>query len=417
MLLALSSKRKIYLSRILLFHMAHKEPAPETIYFDNAATSFPKPHEVTDAMVDYMTRIGGNPGRSGHTLSVDAGEVVFSAREAVAGLFGAANPMRVIFCSNATDALNLAIQGILRDGDHAVTTSMEHNSTIRPLKELEKRNGIAVTIVPCPSGRVDLDVLERSIRPSTKLVVVNHASNAFGTLQPLGEIGRLCKMKNVIMLADCAQSAGIIPLDMNNDSIDILAFSGHKGLYGPTGTGGLVLADGFDHARMRPLKFGGTGSSSESIYQPEFLPDVFESGTLNAAGISGLNTGVRYILSLQDGVPGVQRYKKELSVYFTTRAEKDVKGFMACVPHDLNETGVVSFNIEGMESSEITYQLSDRYRIMCRSGLHCAPLAHRTMGTFPRGTVRFSFSIFNTKEEIDLALHALEEINRKRTCI
>jgi cysteine desulfurase / selenocysteine lyase len=397
--------------------MTLKKPSPSHIYFDNAATSFPKPREVVDAVVEYMTHIGGNPGRSGHARSIEAGEVVFSARETMARLFGVSSPMRVIFCLNATDALNLAIQGILREGDHAVTTSMEHNSAIRPLKELEKRNVIELTVVPCPSGRVDLDVLDGSIRPSTKLVVVNHASNAFGTLQPLREIGRLCKMKNVVLLADCAQTAGIIPLDMKSDAIDIIAFSGHKGLCGPTGTGGLVLEDGFDHARMRPLKFGGTGSSSDSVYQPDFLPDVYESGTLNAAGLSGLNAGVRYILSLQDGVPGVKRHKKDLSEYFMLRAEKNVRGFTASVPPALNETGVVSFNINGIEPSDTALQLSDRYGIMCRSGLHCAPLAHRTMGTFPRGTVRFSFGIFNTRKEIDCAIQALEEISSTRMSV
>ena len=398
---------------VLLLSNAMKS-SPDHIYFDNAATSFPKPPHVVEAVVEYMTRIGGNPGRSGHARSIEAGEVVFSARESVAGLFGVSSPMRIIFCSNATDALNLAIQGILREGDHAVTTSMEHNSTIRPLKELEKRNVIELTVVPCPSGRVDLDTLEMSIRPSTRLVVVNHASNSFGTLQPMMEIGRLCKTKKVALLADCAQTAGIIPIDIKNDAIDIIAFSGHKGLCGPTGTGGLVLADGFDHARMRPLKFGGTGSSSDSVYQPDFLPDAYESGTLNAAGISGLNAGVRFILSLQNGVSGVQRHKKDLSGYFMLSAEKNVRGFTAYVPPERNETGVVSFNIDGMEPSDVTFQLSDHYGIMCRSGLHCAPLAHRTMKTFPRGTVRFSFGIFNTKEEIDRAVQALEEISGTR---
>jgi cysteine desulfurase family protein len=394
--------------------MTLKKSTPTQIYFDNAATSFPKPPHVVEAVVEYMTRIGGNPGRSGHPRSIEAGEAVFSARESLAGLFGASSPMRVIFGSNATDALNLAIQGILGEGDHAVTTSMEHNSTIRPLKELEKRRAISLTVVPSPSGRIDLDALEKSIRPSTRLVVVNHASNAFGTLQPLREIGLLCKMKKALLLADCAQTAGIIPVDLESDAIDILAFSGHKGLCGPTGTGGLVLADGFDHARMRPLKFGGTGSSSDSVYQPDFLPDVYESGTLNAAGLCGLDAGIGYILSLQDGVHGVQRLKREHAEYFISRAEKNVRGFTTYVPPDRNETGVVSFNIDGMEPSDVAFQLSDRYGIMCRSGLHCAPLAHQTMGTFPRGTVRFSFGMFNTKEEIDRAVQALSEISSTR---
>ncbi|MBN2160470.1 MAG: aminotransferase class V-fold PLP-dependent enzyme [Spirochaetes bacterium] len=382
----------------------------KTIYFDNAATSFPKPPGAVEAVIDYMTRVGGNPGRSGHARSVDAGEAVFSAREAVAALFGVKNPMRVVLCSNATEALNLAIQGILRPGDHAVTTAMEHNSTIRPLMEMERRDGISVTVAPCPGGRVDCEELLRSFRPKTRLVVVNHASNAFGVVQPLGDIGMMCREKKAVLLADCAQSAGIIPIDIKRDAVDIAAFAGHKGLYGPTGTGGLVISDDFDFRLIRPLKFGGTGSNSDSTYQPDFLPDIFESGTLNAAGISGLNAGIRYILSLQDGVRTVQSHKRDLAGYFIRKAGECVEGFTTYVAAELMDTGVVSFNIEGKEPSEVAWRLAERHGIMCRSGLHCAPLAHRTIGTFPGGTVRFSFGIFNTPEEIDIAVGALQEI-------
>ncbi len=387
------------------------ESADKPIYFDNAATTFPKPREVVDAVVDYMTRVGGNPGRSGHQLSVDAGEIVFSAREAVASLFGVTNPMRVIFCSNATDALNLAIQGMLRDGGHAVTTAMEHNSTIRPLRELERRCGIEVTVVPCPGGVADPAEFERALRPDTKLAVVNHASNAFGIMQSLRELGETCRRNKVVLLADCAQTAGVIPIDMKSDPVDILAFAGHKGLYGPTGTGGLLLSERFDHGRMKPLKYGGTGSNSDSVYQPEFLPDIYESGTLNTAGLSGLCAGTNYILSLQGGVRGIQLHEKELAAYFLARAGERVRGFNSPASAALVETGVVSFNIEGKEPSDVAYHLSDPYNIMCRAGLHCAPMAHETMGTFPGGTVRFSFGVFNTKEEIDYAVSALEEIS------
>lgn len=384
------------------------EPAPNFVYFDNAATSFPKPGEVVDAVVSYMTSVGGNPGRSGHQQSIDAGERVFSAREAVASLFGVRSPMRVVFCPNATGALNIAIQGTLAPGDHAVTTAMEHNSTIRPLMAM-KRRGIDLTVVPCPGGELDPSLFGDSLRPGTKLAVVNHASNAFGTLAALREIGALCHKNGVPLLADCAQSAGTVPIDMGADNIDMLAFSGHKGLYGPTGTGGLVFSDGFDHARVRPLCFGGTGSKSDSIEQPDFLPDVFESGTLNAAGISGLNAGMAFIAAAGD----VRGRKKTLMASFIRGAMDRVRGFMTYVPPDRHETGVVSFNIEGREPSEVAWLLSDRYGIMCRSGLHCAPLAHQTMGTFPRGTVRFSFGAFNTAEEVDRAVDALGEIARE----
>ncbi len=391
--------------------MTSQEEAAGAIYFDNAATSFPKPAAVTEAVVDYMTRVGGNPGRSAHARAVDAGEAVFSAREAAAGLFGASSPMRVIFSSNATEALNLAIQGLLGAGDHAVTSAMEHNSVIRPLREMEAR-GVSLTVVPCPGGRLDPALFSRSIRPETRLAVINHASNAFGTLQPLREIGALCRERGVLLLADCAQTAGVIPIDMEQDYIDLLAFAGHKGLYGPTGTGGLVLAGSFDAERLRPLKFGGTGSNSDSEYQPGFLPDKYESGTLNAAGISGLFAGIRHILSLQDGVRGIQSHKRALAERFIARAGESVRGLQLYVPADMVGTGVVSFNIDGIEPSEAAFHLSEGYRIMCRPGLQCAPLAHRTMGTYPRGTVRFSFGIYNTIEEVDFAVRALGEISR-----
>jgi cysteine desulfurase / selenocysteine lyase len=391
--------------------MKSQEEATRDIYFDNAATSFPKPPGVIDAVIDYMIRVGGNPGRSAHVRSVDAGEAVFSAREAVAELFGASNPMRTVFCSNATEALNLAIQGLLRNGDHAVTTAMEHNSVIRPLREMEAR-GVLLTVVPCPDGRIDPGMLARSIRPETKLAVVNHASNAFGTLQPLREIGAICREKGVILLADCAQTAGIIPLDMKEDNIDLLAFAGHKGPCGPSGTGGLVVADDFNIGKLRPLKFGGTGSNSDKEFQPDFIPDKYESGTLNTAGISGLCAGIRHILSLQDGVRGIQSHKRGLAEYFIASARDLVRGFIPILPGGISGTGVVSFIIEGRETSDVAYHLAERYHIMCRAGLHCAPLAHRTMGTFPGGTVRFSFGIYNSKEEIDFAVRALGEISR-----
>ncbi len=390
--------------------MSGREGTGEMVYFDNAATTFPKPETVIDAVVRYMTRIGGNPGRSGHTGSTDAGGEVFSAREATARLFGVENPMRVIFCMNATGALNLAIQGLLRPGDHVVTTSMEHNSTIRPLKELEKIGLIRLDLVNCPGGRIDLDHLRRSMRPDTKLAVINHASNAFGTIQPLGEIGGICAAKGVVMLADCAQTAGIVPIDMARDRIDLLAFAGHKGLYGPTGTGGLVFSDGFDHGRIRPLTFGGTGSASEQVFQPSFLPDAFESGTLNVAGIAGLCAGIGYLDSLPGKIEAVRKKKRELAGRFISMAADDVRGILFPAGPVPAETGVVSFNIEGIEPSEVCWRLSEEYGIMCRAGLQCAPLAHRTIGTFPRGTVRFSFGIFNCADEIDVAVYALKEI-------
>ena len=386
-------------------------PHGNAVYFDNAATSFPKPDPVVRVVSDFMTRAGGNPGRSGHRLSVESGEIVFDARERAARLFGVKNPMRVIMTSGATEALNLAILGLLRGGGHAVTTSMEHNSAARPLKELEKRGVISLTVVQCSSqGLADPDDIRESITPSTRLVVVNHGSNVFGTLQPVTEIGALCREAGVPLLVDAAQTAGVVPLDMARDNIDLAAFAGHKGLYGPTGTGGLVIADGFDHGRISPLKFGGTGSRSDSTEQPEFLPDVFESGTLNTAGIAGLAEGISYIESGGRSLASIRGHKKRLVTLFHGQASAAVRGFVVVMPPDLCETGVFSFNIDGMEPSDVAQRLSDGYDIMSRAGLHCARLAHRTAGTFPSGTVRFSFGMFNTADEVAYAVKALAEI-------
>jgi len=384
------------------------------IYFDNAATSFPKPKEVVNSIVEYITGVGGNRGRSGHELSIKSGEIVFDTREKIADFFGVYNPMHIILCSNATEALNLAIQGIIRDNDHVITTSMEHNSTIRPLRELGKKGKISLTIHQCSKyGEVDLRLLEESIKPDTRLMVINHASNVFGTIQPLREIGEICRRHSICLIADCAQSAGIIPIDMQEDKIDLLAFAGHKGLMGPTGTGGLIINDEFDYRKIEPLKYGGTGSFSDKTEQPRFLPDIFESGTLNVAGLSGLYSGISYIESLNAGLESIISHKRNLVNHFVTNAHKMIKGFTDYTPVEKIITGVVSFNIEGMSPSEISRILSDEYKIMCRSGLHCAPLAHETIGTFPGGTARFSFSLFNNREEINTALKALKKISRR----
>ena len=384
----------------------------KAIYFDNPATSFPKPESVIQAMMDYMNRIGGNPGRSGHRMSLEAGEAVFSCRLALAQFFGLKNPMHAIFSSNATDALNLAIQGLAKKGDHVITTSMEHNSTIRPLRELEKQGQIQVHILPCSiDGTLSLEELERSIDERTRMVVVNHASNVFGTVQPIAKIGEICKARGIPLIADCAQSAGILPLNMAKDNISLLAFSGHKALYGPTGIGGLLIADDFPYKKIRPLKFGGTGSLSDQIEQPDFLPDCFESGTLNVAGIMGLQAGISFLN--QQGFSSIMMHKADLVSYFLKKANK-LPGFISYVPESAIKTGVISFNLKDQSCSEVANILSEEYDIMCRQGLHCAPLAHKTLGTFPHGTIRFGFSLFNTKEECDIAIRSLKEIMERK---
>ncbi len=381
------------------------------VYLDNAATSFPKPPSVPESVLCYMQQIGANPGRSGHSLSAEAGSLLFSARRKAAEFFGIKNPMRVLFCANATEALNLAIQGLASPGDHVITSSMEHNSTIRPLREMERRGDISLTVVPCSAeGLVDPDDMIRAVRHSTRLMVLNHASNVSGTVQPLGAIGRACRERNIPLLADCAQSAGIIDIDLQRDCVDLLAFAGHKGLLGPTGTGGLVLSDSFDEKGLRPLKFGGTGSLSDRTEQPDFLPDRFESGTLNMAGISGLLAGLGYITGENKGLGCIQRHEQTLVESFINQALEAVPGFHPIVPAHLVHTGVVSFRMDGLSPSEIAQTLDERFRIMSRAGLHCAPLAHQTLGSYPEGLVRFSFGIFNTRDQVDYAVKALAAI-------
>ncbi len=379
------------------------------IYFDNAATTFPKPPAVAQAMLHYLQEVGANPGRSGHQLSIEAGKIVFTARKSLAEFFGVNNPMHVIFTANATEALNTAIHGLLNPGDHAITSSMEHNSVIRPLHSMQKTGLIDLTIVQSGSrGLLDINDLCKAIKPQTKVVVINHVSNVNGCVQPIREIGKICREHDLIFVVDAAQSAGIFPLDLKNDQIDLLAVPGHKSLYGPTGTGALLIADNFDFSKLKPLKCGGTGSLSDSIEQPDFLPDRLESGTLNVVGISGLNAGIIYIQELESEV--IQQHKRALQEHFLQSAAENISRFEHFSNQSSPAAGVISFRLQDISVSKTAQYLSDKYKIMCRGGLHCAPLAHRTLKTFPCGTLRFGFSIFNTKEEIDKAVAALKKL-------
>ncbi len=385
-----------------------------TIYFDNAATSWPKPEKVVQSILYSMTEGGGNPGRSGHSLAIAAGEDLFSFRDETAQFFALPNPMRVIPCFSGTDALNLAIQGLLVNGGHVVTTSMEHNSTIRPLKEMEKRGIISLSVLKCSSeGLLDNSDLKKALTTNTSLIVVNHGSNVFGTVQNIRDIGRICRSKGIPFLVDASQTAGVIPIDIEADNIDLLAFAGHKGLYGPTGTGALLISENFDYKRIKPFRYGGTGSNSDKIIQPDFLPDIFESGTLNISGLAGLTSGMQYIRN--KGINSVFDEKKALIDYFIKKSVKYVKGFITYINPSKISTGVVSFNIKGLNCSETSMYLSEEFNIMSRSGLHCAPFAHKTFNTFPNGTVRFSFGAFNNINEIDEAVDALNFISRNRS--
>ncbi len=378
------------------------------IYLDNAATSFPKPPQVIRAMNDFLERAGGNPGRSGHRLSVEAGRIVYDAREAIAELFGARDPLRVIFTLNATHALNLALRGTLRAGDRVVTTGIEHNAVMRPLRALE-REGVRVVVVPCArDGSLDLDALRDALRLGARLVVVNHASNVVGTILPVAEIARLAHAAGALVLVDAAQTAGVVPIDIEAMGIDLLAFTGHKGLYGPPGTGGLVLGERVDAAIIEPLMRGGTGSRSEFEEQPDELPDKFECGTPNGVGIAGLGAGVRFVL--ERGIETIRADEVEL-----TRALieglSEIPGVTVYGTRDAElQTATVSFTVANRRVSDIGWRLDEEFGVLCRVGLHCAPAAHRTIGTFPEGTVRFASSVFTTLEEIRAALDAVRRI-------
>jgi cysteine desulfurase family protein len=380
------------------------------IYFDNSATSWPKPPGVAEAMARFLDEVGANPGRAGHRLAVESGRIVYAAREAVCELVHAPDPMRLAFGSNATEAINAALCGLLRPGDHVITSSMEHNSVMRPLRALE-RKGVQLTVVRCsPQGFLNPSDIEQAIRPNTKMIALNHASNVTGTLLPVREAGRIARARNLLLLVDAAQTAGAYPIDVQSDLMDLFAFTGHKSLLGPMGTGGLIVGERVDVSRMEPLKCGGTGSRSEREEQPDFLPDMLESGTPNVVGIAGLEAGVRWVL--ERGVDDIRDHERTL----TKRLVEGLLNIHGVTVHGPlsaeRQTATVSFNIAGMEPSEVGLALDDEHEILCRVGLHCAPAAHKTLGTFPVGSVRFGLSVFNTADEVDSALGAVAQLAR-----
>ncbi|MGI6697809.1 MAG: aminotransferase class V-fold PLP-dependent enzyme [Clostridia bacterium] len=375
------------------------------IYLDNAATSFPKPERVYVEMDRCMRQYCANPGRSGHRLALEAGRAIYRTRERLCRLFNIESPMQVVFTSNATEALNLGIKGLLKEGDHVVTTSVEHNSVARPLTAL-KAKGVSVTYVGCDSkGYLNPRDIERAIKKNTALIVITHASNVTGTLMPVKEVGLIAKERGIPFMLDAAQTAGIYDIDVRDMNIDILAFPGHKGLMGPQGTGGLYISENLDVLQM---KEGGTGSRSEELAQPVVVPDRYESGTPNTAGIVGLGEGVGFIL--EKGTAAIREHEEELTGMLLQGLEQ-IKGVKIYGPVNPGlQAGVVSINIGDGDSGEISYILDRSYDIATRSGLHCSPLAHRTIGTFDQGTVRFSIGYFNTREDIEAALRAVEEI-------
>lgn len=378
------------------------------IYLDHAATSWPKPPEVIKAMNDFLERAGGNPGRSGHRLSVEAGRIAYDARESVAELFNAPDAMRVIFTANATHAINLGLYGLLRPGDHVATSAIEHNSVMRPLRDLEKK-GIRLSVVPCAQdGSVNPGIMERALQPSTRMIVVTHASNVTGTILPIAQISEMAHRAGALLLVDAAQTAGVLPIDVQSMGIDLLAFTGHKGLQGPPGTGGLVIGKGVSTEELEPGVRGGTGSRSEFEVQPEECPDRFESGTLNGPGIAGLGAGVRWIL--KGGIQAIRAHEMELT-RMLIQGIKPLPGISIYGPAELKDrTAIVSFTAAGRRVSEVGLLLDEEFGILSRVGLHCAPAAHRTIGTFPEGTVRFALGAQTTITEIHSAIDAVAHI-------
>ena len=378
------------------------------IYFDNAATSWPKPPPVSEAMVHFLEEVGANPGRAAHRRAIASGRIVYEAREAVAELFNVVNPLRVVFGANVTEGLNLALCGYLRPGDHVITSSMEHNSVMRPLRELE-RQGVQLTVVACsPEGFLDPADVEAAIRPNTVMVALNHASNVVGTLLPITEVGRITRAHDLLLLVDAAQTGGAYPLDIQAERIDLFGFTGHKSLHGPMGTGGLIIGERVDVERLRPLKRGGTGSNSELEEQPRFLPDMYESGTPNAVGLAGLGAGVRWVL--ERGVEAIRAHEVTMTQRLID-ALGAIDGVTIYGGLDAErQTATVSFNIADMAPSEAGLRLDEEHGIMCRVGLHCAPAAHKTIGTFPDGTVRFGLSAFNTLEEVEQGVEAVRQL-------
>ena len=356
-----------------------------------------------------MEEVGANPGRSGHLLSIEAARIVYGAREALSVLFHVKDSSRIVFTMNATESINLALKGLLRPKDHVITSSMEHNSVMRPLRDLEKR-GIALTIVPCfEDGTLDPRELEKKIISTTKMIVLNHASNVTGTLLPIREVGKIAREYNLLFLADVAQTAGAYPIDVEKEGIDLLAFAGHKSLYGPQGTGGLVIGERINEKEITPLKQGGTGSRSEFEEQPEFLPDRFESGTPNGVGIAGLLAGVQFISNR--GIEAIRGHEMGLYEKLAEGLKDIPRVTLYGSQNRYDRIATLSFTMAGLPPSEVAIRLEREFKVLCRPGLHCAPSAHRTIGTFPEGTIRLSIGAFNTEEDIRKAIDAVAQIS------
>ena len=390
------------------------------IYLDNASTTFPKPREVADAVYQYMTGVGSNIGRGGYTSAYAAEEAVFVARQLLCDFFGGEDAKNVVFTKNVTEALNVIIRGLLQPGDHVLVSAMEHNAVMRPLqligRELEPGEQapaaeISFSRIPCDKeGNLQLEALPKLVQQRTKAVLMTHASNVCGTLLPLARVGEFCQDKGLLLLVDSAQSAGVFPINMQQLHMDALAFTGHKGLLGPQGIGGFVLREHMVK-RLAPFIVGGTGSLSHTEKTPRFMPDKFEAGTLNLPGIMGLAAGVRWLN--QRGLASLRAHELALTKQLLTGLlDLEQQGMLRIVGRRdiVQRTSVVSIAATKQDLAVVAHRLNEEYGIATRVGLHCAPNAHKTLQTYPTGTLRFSMGWHNNEEDIDAALKALREV-------
>ena len=377
------------------------------IYLDNAASTWPKPPAVKDMMAEAIEDYAANPGRGGHTLAMKASKTVFRTRVQLSRLFGIQNPNNLFFYLNATQALNQAIKGFLKPGDHVISSSVEHNSVRRPIEFMRKTSQVeAAFIEPRDDHHFYVEDFSKAIRPNTRLLVVSHASNLTGVILPVAELGKLAKERGITFLVDASQSAGVLPIHVEEMHIDMLAFPGHKGLYGPQGTGGLYVHNDID---LVPLIHGGTGSQSEAIEQPTTRPDRYESGTVNTVGLAGLQAGVSFVM--EKGVENIRQHEWDL-VKQTIAQLQEIPGVQVYGPGiETERVGVVAFNVGEVDASEVSFILDQQYGIATRSGYHCTPLGHQTAGTEQRGAVRASFGIFNSSKDVKALIDAVKEIS------
>ncbi|ETI94337.1 MAG: hypothetical protein Q606_CBAC00293G0005 [Intestinibacter bartlettii DORA_8_9] len=376
------------------------------IYLDNAATSFPKPKEVATAVYDFMVNNGTSSGRGSYKKAMQSDYIVYECRKLIGKLFNFDNPKKVVFTSNVTDSLNIAMRGILKENDHVITSSLEHNAVWRCLKTLERDINIKIDTVECSKdGITNQQDIKKYIKKDTALIVFTQASNVLGTIQPIREIGAIAREHNIPFLVDSAQSAGAMKIDVKEDNIDILAFTGHKSLLGPMGTGGLIINTDID---IKPLKAGGTGGDSAYEYQPDYYPNHLETGTSNVSGIAGLREAIKFLN--KEGIENIHNKEKELTKYALEKLET-VKDIEIYGPKDCEKMlSVISFNIKDKRPEDVGSILDQKYDIMLRAGLHCAPTAHSVIGTKERGTLRIGLGYFNKKEDIDKLVEALNNL-------